>query len=157
MRLTAFRVGLLAGLGLFLAPALMIWLIMRADPEAPYDFEGATVGVDLSRHGARTIEVFDDDRLLLRQTCNGICDDLSYKRSAGEVGMAIHVRDAVGRCLSCTGGVYASGGLDQAPSLSISGVDKLEARAGFVRRQPDGSTRLVGPTRVLDPPPNPKP
>jgi len=93
----------------------------------------------------------------LRQTCNGTCDDLSYKLSAGEVGIAIHVRDAAGRCLSCAGGVYANGGADRASSLSISGADKLEARAGFLRRQPDGSMRLEGPTQVLDPSLNTKP
>ena len=107
MRITAFRIGVLSGVVLFAAAASAIYLMVRDPSPAPYNFEASTAGADLSRHGARIVEVRTTYGSMMRQTCNGRCDDLSYKiKIAGENGLQVMVRDAAGACLSCDGSAY---------------------------------------------------
>lgn len=125
MKLTAFRTGFLTGLGLFLCAGLAVYLLLQSLDRPRYIFEGTTSGADLTRHGARTVEVNTTYGVLTRQTCNGACDDLSYKLGGGDNGVGIWVRDAAGRCLSCGGDVYVTNGLET--SLHVGGAEKLKA------------------------------
>lgn len=137
MKLTAFRIGVLSGLTLFLCASLGTYLLVQSLDRPRYIFEGTTSGADLTRHGARTIEVETTYGLLTRQTCNGGCDDLSYELGGGDNGVSIRVLDAAGRCLSCDQGVYVTSG--RATSLHVGGADELQVSWGPVGTRSDGA------------------
>jgi len=157
VKFTAFRAGLLTGLMMVLGLAGIIWWSSHGQPTAPYAFEGTVVGADVGRHGGRQVEVTDRGYAIVRQSCNGACDDLSYRRSAGDSVVAVRVLDANGSCIVCSEGIYVTGGMPSASSIRVGGADKLEARSGSVARQPDGSMRVQGEETVLGPAPGPKP
>lgn len=158
MRLTAFRAGALTGVLLFAAAASAIYLMVRVQHPPPYDFEASTAGADLSRHGAHSVEIKTTYGSLMRQTCNGACDDLLYKSNvAGENGIGVDVRDAAGNCLSCGGGLYVDGSGDLVGVVRIAGIDKLQATAGYYEYQADGSLTPLSAGSRTSTDPNPKP
>lgn len=153
MRITAFWGGALSGVALFACGASAVYLLVRDRPPAPpYNFEASTSGTDLSRHGARTVEIVTTYAPLMRQTCNGVCDDLSYKlKVEGENGLSILVRDQAGACLSCDGGAYVDSASRHVAVVHVGGFEKLQATGEYLWLQPDGSmkpTRTVGESRA---------
>lgn len=137
MKLTAFRIGVLSGLALSLCAILGVYLAFRSLDRPHYTFEGTTAGADLTRHGAKTVDINTTYGLLARQTCNGACDDLTYKLRSGDNGVAIEVRDAAGKCLTCDKGLYVTSGF--AASIHVGGKDKLEVTRGYGENRADSS------------------
>lgn len=132
MRMTAFRIGLLSGVLLFASAASAIYLMVRRPSPPPYNFEASASGADLSRHSARTVEIQTTHAPLMRQTCNGACDDLSYKiKIAGENGLSVLVRDAAGKCLSCDGGAHVDSASRHIAVVHIGGVEKLGVKGAY--------------------------
>jgi len=144
-RPTAFRVGVLTGMATFLAVAGGIHLVVR-QPSATFNILVESSGADLSRHGAHRLEIKRERGPLVRQTCRDECDDLSYRRKDGGPGDVheVVVLDKAGRCLVCGSGLYTEESFGSPIARwSVGGEAKLEAHAGYFRRQPDGSLRPV--------------
>jgi len=158
VRPTAFRAGALTGVLLFAAAASAVYLTVRVAHPPPYDFEASTAGADLSRHGAHSVEIRTTHGSLMRQTCNGACDDLWYKyKVAGENGIGVEVRDSAGDCLSCGGGLYVDSSGGEVGVVRVAGADKLRATAGYFEHQADGSLTPLKVGGQASPEPNPKP
>jgi len=111
LRFTPFRHGLLWGGGLTVTMLALIvigirWLFQHADVVVALEASGAA----LTKHGAQRVEflgVIPDAPPMLRQSCNGACDDLSFRLfDASEGDHGVDVRSAKGDCLDCGARAY---------------------------------------------------
>jgi hypothetical protein len=109
--LMAFRIGVLAGLAVFILAAgglYGLYRMLASDP--PFDVEVDASGAVLTNVGARRLEVKSRDALVLRQVCNDACDDLVHRaKDVGETTYSVAILDKDGRCISCDVGAYIGG------------------------------------------------
>lgn len=113
LRPTAFRLGVLAGLGVFACLGLLIYLLFFwPNPEPDFNIQVISRGADLDRHGARNVTVGNDSAgLFFRSTCKEGCDDLWYRtRSSDEETYTAQVLDAAGACIACGTAGYVTRG-----------------------------------------------
>lgn len=110
-RPTAFRVGLLVGMALLLIMGVLVYAAHRwaAGPPVPYSVQVISAGSALDRAGARQLDVRATYGRVMRQRCNGACDDLSHQANGSDVTYGLEVRDAKGRCIACDTLVYVPG------------------------------------------------
>lgn len=112
LRATAFRVGLLVGVALLLLAGALVYAAHRwaAGPPVPYSVQVISAGSALDRAGARQLDVRATYGQVMRQRCNGACDDLSRQANGSDVTYGLEVRDGKGRCIACDTLVYVPGG-----------------------------------------------
>jgi hypothetical protein len=144
-RLTAFRLGVAAGLGAFFSLVCLVDALLAPAPGAPkpsFDVDIASIGADVSRAGGAALVVRHRDGALI-QTCRGRCDDLRYQAYTGETNYDVRVLDPKGACVACdpprlTGGGYGT------MRWEIAGQRPLK----IVVSEPSGpeSRRTVGET-----------
>lgn len=109
------------GIGVVLgAGAMVAWA-----HSGPDSVSFASNGSDLSAHAAHRMEL-RSERALLAQTCNGVCDDLSFNVDGGDDSYRVRVLDAAGREVARGGAGYVTSGVNT--RLTVSGHDKLEIR-----------------------------
>lgn len=114
LRPTAFRIGLLSGLAVFLVSCGLFYLwLVRPFPEPRYNVEVVSSGADLSRAGARRLVVSNRYAgVLLAATCQDACDDLWHRlkhQGDEDVTYQVQVLDAAGGCVACGQPAYVEG------------------------------------------------
>lgn len=154
MTVTAFRAGLLAGLTLFLVGSGLMYLWLHNPvPEPPYNMEVSASGRDLTAHGAKALVIQTTYGPVVRQTCNGACDDIAYKADSTDNTFSVSVFDGTGACLVCEeGGEYVTQGARSVSRLVVRGEGKLITERHHLSQQPDGSLAVSKP-----PPPEIRP
>jgi hypothetical protein len=134
-RLTAFRLGLLAGV---LTP-FAIWLVahlavaswLPAERPPRFNVLALANGADVSRHGGVRV-VVSNEHATLTQTCSGPCDDLRYEADSGDNVYRLSAYDAAGRCIACDEGQYVSGGYGAGLTrFTLSGAERLTVNHSF--------------------------
>lgn len=146
LRPTAFQIGLLAGLGLCVmlggaGYAAYRWMV---GPTPAYDVQVASAGAALNRVGARQLEFRTTHGLVMRQVCNGACDDLGYQTNARDDGFRVAVLDAKGACIACENGPYVAG-TPLVTSLIIREGAAPLVSAEYLTPQRDGSLKPASP------------
>ena len=96
--------------------AAIIALISWHEPK--YNVEIEVDGADAARVGARRIDLWSANGLILKQICHDACDDLSYRTYASDNAFAVHVLYRTGACVACSGTDYVTHGM---------GVSRLRA------------------------------
>lgn len=99
-RVTAFRVGLLAGLVSFFAGAWLLHGALAPTTSSGFNVEVTSTGADVSRNGGTAL-VIRNKRGSLVQTCNDACDNLHYQAHDDENDYEVRVLDARGACVAC--------------------------------------------------------
>lgn len=109
-----FGLGVAAGAGAFLAVCGLGWLTVRAIvPAQDYNVEVVSQGAAVTKAGGGQVLVRTEYGHLMRQTCNGACDDLTFRtKGGGDTLYLVDVLDRSGGCLECKTGlsVYGLGG-----------------------------------------------
>lgn len=147
LRPTAFRVGLLVGAGVCLALAGASYGVYRsvAGPSVGYNVEIASAGPALTRAGARQLEVRTTYGPIMRQACNGACDDLTYRVESGDNAYRVAILNAKGGCISCDTGLYVDKGLNTVARFDVrEGLTPL-VQANYYKPQADGSLKPLPP------------
>jgi hypothetical protein len=141
LRLTAFRVGVLTGVALFLGGWWLVHSWTRpTGPVADFNVEVVSDGAALTRHGAGRFEVRNPRAVLLRQVCNGACDDLSYRVEAPvDDSYGVAVLDRKGRCLSCDDGLYVETHANAVARFVVGGEKALSVDADYYKLQANGA------------------
>lgn len=118
-RLTAFSGGYL--LGVLTMVAMLIGLKAWSEHEA-LPIYGEIWGAEVSQHGGVSIAI-KSKRGSITQTCNGVCDNLSFEQDSSDNVYKAEVRDAAGDCVLCDPGDYVGDGTQV--RWRIGGQDKL--------------------------------
>ena len=144
LRPTPFRVGLLAGAGVFLALAGLSYGASRLvlGPRVEHNVQAVAAGAALTRVGARKLEVRTTHGLIMRQVCNGACDDLTYGAESGDNSYELAVLDAKGGCIACDAGIYVDGLMNSVARLEFRDGPAPRLQAAYYYPQPDGSLKL---------------
>jgi hypothetical protein len=141
LRPTAFRLGVLTGVVLFLVAWWLVYSWTRpTGPVADFDVEVVADGAALTRHGAGQFEVRNPRAILLRQVCNGACDDLSYRVEArGDDSYGVAVLDPKGRCLSCDHTLYVETHANDVARFLVGGDKALSVDADYYKLRANGA------------------
>jgi len=101
--------GFLCGLVGFVVTVGLLWLWMSPFREPSFNVQLDSSGGAISRHAGRRL-VLSHEHGSLTQTCNGACDDLSYRAKDGDNTYRLQVLNAAGECLACATGIDVMGG-----------------------------------------------
>lgn len=134
LRPTAFRLGVLAGVGSVLLVSGIVVATQKA--RLPFNIQLIAVGTDLTQHGAATVQLRSDQKVELEQRCRDGCDDLWASFLLPETGYTFRVLDAHGAPVIDDTGTYASGS-GSADRRIIAGRETLRVRVSFL--EGDGS------------------
>lgn len=147
LRLTAFRTGLLIGVGVAVAMAGAAYAGYRAlvGPTGEYNVDVASSGAALTKAGAHQLEVRTTYGPIMRQVCNGACDDLTYRAHSGENAYRVALLDAKGGCISCDTGLYVDGAVNVVARFEVRDGAEPLVKANHYKPQPDGSLKLLSP------------
>lgn len=129
--LTPFRLGFLAGLGLFGAAMGVAHAVNLSSEPSDFNIEITGVGADLDLHGASRIVLSRSHGVLFQQTCNGGCDDLLLRKQVLESAYEVRVLTANGACVACDGGApYVTGGnYADVTRWTLKGRDAISAKS----------------------------
>lgn len=145
LRPTAFRSGILAGLGAFgLVSLLTYLLIFWPNPEPDFNVEVISHGVDVDRYGGREITVGTHRvGVFLKATCRDGCDDIWYRtRPVDEEAYAARVLDASGACVACgTAGYVTRGPFSGLERWTFAGDVSRAGQPRNYRLNRDGTLR----------------
>lgn len=123
--MTAFRVGLFAGLALGLSLLAALTTYVRSI-YAPWNVSVISRGADLSRHGGARLEVKSGRGSSVTLLCRGECDDLVLRETSGDNSYDVDVLDTRGNCIRCTSLGYITGGF--ITKAEVSGAKQLNVR-----------------------------
>jgi hypothetical protein len=142
-RLTAFRVGFLAGFALPLVGVILSLIVIEGllGQRWPgrYNVEVISRGNEISAHGAARV-VVGGEHGSVTQACRGACDDLLIRETSGEDSYRVTILDGRGRRLTCGGIGYVTSGLGL-DRMILGGSSRVTIRSSNIRKAPDGALR----------------
>lgn len=87
------------------------------------DVQVTVSGEAVTRHGGRRVGLSDARGSHFEAVCNGACDDITFRASAGENAYRVRVLDSQGKCLICSPAQYVTAGISA--RWRIDGRDRL--------------------------------